>query len=101
VRLTETGENLKGSLSGYFKIVITLIIILVIINLMLIYYGQTNPAVFYAANAVVYFMVSLFFIGLSNRVRFTFSTIGIIIFIGFWIFVIGKVALIINSTLVK
>jgi hypothetical protein len=101
VRLTETGENLKGSLSGYFKFVITLIIILAIINLMLIYFRQTSPGVFYAANAVAYYMVSLFFIGLNNRVRSTSNTIGIIIFLGFWIIVIDQAVQIVKATLAK
>lgn len=97
----ELGKNLKGSLREYSKLIISLVVTLVIVNILLIYLGQREPEVYFIANAIAYFTISLFFANINNRVRITLSSIGIIIFIGFWIIVLEKVAQILKSTLIK
>jgi hypothetical protein len=97
----DIGRNPKASLREYSKPLFLLVVTLVIVNCLLIYFKTTSPGVFYAANAVAYYMVSLFFIGLNNRVRITSNTIGIIIFLGFWIILLDQVVQILNATLTK
>lgn len=76
----------------YNRLVITLAVVMSLINIALAFFGQKDLALYFIAEAIAYLVITLLYVYLNPRARAVLNVMSGIVFAGFLVIVIIKVA---------
>jgi hypothetical protein len=74
-------------LKSYYKIIVSLAVILGVINISLAIVGQSNAVTYFVASTIAYLACSLYLGNLYPQTKIAVNIIGVMIFIGFSVIV--------------
>jgi hypothetical protein len=75
-------------LSVYNRYILSLVLSTCLANGLLAFWGQNNLQVYFAVNAIVYLVITLFYGDLNRIAKRALTTIGCVLFCGFMIIVV-------------
>jgi hypothetical protein len=74
------------------RVVISLAFGLFLANILLVFLGQNDIAVYYIANSILFFIITLAFSNLSSRSKTALQYMSLFVFAGFIYFAVLKIS---------
>ncbi len=81
----------------YNKYIVSLALAAGLVNTLLAAFGQDDLSIYFTVNAIVYLIITLFYVYFNPRARRALNTISLVLFAGFMVIVVLNVMEIISG----
>lgn len=81
----------------YNKYIVSLALAAGLVNTLLAAFGQDDLSIYFTVNAIVYLIITLFYVYFNPRARRALNTISLVLFAGFMVIVVINVMEIISG----
>ncbi len=81
----------------YNKYIVSLALAAGLVNTLLAAFGQDDLSIYFTVNAIVYLVITLFYVYFNPRARRALNTISLVLFAGFMVIVVINVMEIISG----